>query len=58
MIATGRVEEARTAYAEAADRHGWEEARRIGTIDDLYELAGGDPVGVVSEIIVRSSAND
>ena len=52
------MEETRAAYAEAADRHGWEEARRIGTIDDLYELAGGDPVGVVSEIIVRSSAND
>ncbi len=58
LVATGRMEEARAAYAEAADRHGWEEARRIGAIDDLYELAGGDPVGVVSEIIARSSAND
>ena len=52
------MEETRAAYAEAADRHGWEEARRIGAIDDLYELAAGDPVGVVSEIIARSSAND
>ena len=52
------MEEARAAYAEAADRHGWEEARRIDAIDDLYELAGGDPVGVVSGIIVRYSAND